>query len=117
MKNLKNIIFVLVALFCNTALQSQTPYNQDTEIISGIYDGFDGEHFTFIYTNEEDEEDMILFVKANPDAIKKFNLNNEKFIGKKFNITFISETEIEVDEDGEEQEYYFRTIIDLELLD
>ncbi|TPN87079.1 hypothetical protein [Aquimarina algicola] len=90
---------------------------EETETIIGVFEGFDGEHFTFNYTNEENEEDVVLFSKANSEVLEKFNLSSEKFIGKTFNITFITETETEVDEDGDEQEYDVRTIVDLELLD
>ncbi len=117
MKKSKNIIFVLITLFfCNVTIQAQAS-NEDTETITGVFDGFDGEHFTFNYTNEEDEEDVILFTKVKSEVLKKFNLKGEKFIGKTFNITFITETETEIDEDGDEQEYTVRIIIDLELLD
>ncbi|GAA4273136.1 hypothetical protein U6A24_07660 [Aquimarina gracilis] len=117
MKNSKNVVFVLIALFfCTLTVKAQTS-DEETETITGVFDGFDGEHFTFNYTNEEDEEDVVLFAKANSEVLKKFNLSNEKFMGKTFNITFITETETDVDEDGDEQEYDVRTIVDLELLD
>lgn len=117
MKNPKNMVFVLIALFfCSVTVKAQAS-DEDTESIIGVFDGFNGEHFTFSYTNEEDEEDIILFAKTSPEVLKKFSLRNEKFKGKTFNITFITETETEIDEDGDEQEYNVRTIVGIELLD
>ena len=117
MKNSKNVVFVLLALFFCTLTVKAQGHNEETETITGVFDGFDGEHFTFTYTNEEDEEDILLFPKITPELLKKYNLSDEKFMGKTFNITFITETETEIDEDEDEQEYDVRTIIDLELID
>ncbi len=117
MKNSKNIIFVLIAtFFYGITIQAQVP-NHETEIITGVFDGFDREYFTFNYTNEDEEEDIILFAKIKTEVLKKINLNDEGFIGKTFNITFVTEIITEIDDDGDEQEYNVRTITDLELLD
>ncbi|WP_025740855.1 hypothetical protein [Aquimarina pacifica] len=117
MKNSKNVVFVLITFFFCSVTANTQALDKDTETITGVFDSFDGEHFIFSYTNEEDEEDVIVFAKANSEILKKFNLSSEKFMSKTFNITFITETETEIDEDGDEQEYSFRTIVDLELLD
>ncbi|MFC5048319.1 hypothetical protein ACFSTE_02735 [Aquimarina hainanensis] len=117
MKKSKNLVFVLIALFFCTLTVKAQESDQETETIIGVFDGFDGENFSFNYTTEEDEEDIMLFPNIKPELLKKYNLNDEKFMGKTFNITFITETETEIDEDGDEQEYDVRTIIGLELID
>lgn len=118
MKNLKTIALVMLTLlFSNTVINAQEASDQDTETVTGVFDGFDGEHFTFNYINEDDDEGLMLFVKISPEVLEQHNLNDEGFIGKSFNITFTSETVTEMDEDGDEQEYIVRTIINLELLD
>ncbi|WP_299242954.1 hypothetical protein [uncultured Aquimarina sp.] len=116
MKNSKNIVFILITLFsCTLTLKAQVS-DEETETITAVFDGFDGENFSFNYVTEDDEEDIMLFPKIKPELLKKYNLSNEIFMGKTFNITFITETETEVDEDGDEQEYDVRTIVNLELL-
>ncbi|WP_035084897.1 hypothetical protein [Aquimarina latercula] len=118
MKNLKNYLFVILALFlCSNIVKAQENINVDTETITGVFDGFDGENFTFNYTTEDGDDDTMLFPKANPEVLKEYNLSNDKLVGKTFKVTFISETETEEDEDGDEQEYTVRTIVNLELLD
>lgn len=118
MKKFENItLIILTLLFCNPVLYAQEIIDEDTEAITGVFDEFDGENFTFNYTNEDNEEDIMLFSKVNPGVLEKYNLSEEKYKGKTFNITFISETETEADEDGDEQEYTVRTIVDLKLLD
>jgi len=116
MKNSLNTVFILIVLsFCMLSVKAQVS-DEETETITGVFDGFDGEYFTFNYLTEEGEEDIMLFAKANPEALNKVQLSNEKFIGKTFNITFITETEVELDDGGDELEYIVRTIIDLEFL-
>ncbi|SHJ09203.1 hypothetical protein [Aquimarina spongiae] len=115
MKNSKNVLFVLIALFYCTLTVKAQGLDEETETITGVFEGFDGEHFNFNYTTEDDEEDVMLFAKANPEVLEKFNLSNSKYVGKVFNVTYISEIETELDDDGDEQEYTVRTIIDLEL--
>ncbi|GAA0730280.1 hypothetical protein GCM10009430_41380 [Aquimarina litoralis] len=117
MKNLINTTFIIIVLFFGVTTVKAQETNQEKEIIEGVFDGFDGENFTFKYITEDGDEDIVLFPKAEPEVLEKYNLSDEKFIGKKFNITFKTEWETETDEDGDEQEYELRTIIDLELLD
>lgn len=56
-----------------------------------------------------------LFLELSLKMLKKHNLCNNKYVGKTFNIVFNSK--IEIEEDGDEQEYIIRTIIGLELLE
>lgn len=118
MKNTKNIILLVLTLLVNIAIsKTSSNFDQDTETITGVFDGFDGESYSFNHTNDDDEEDVLFFSKIDLELLKKYDLSDEKFIGKTFTVTFISETITEIDEDGDEQEYDKRTIVGLELLE
>ncbi|WP_378178596.1 hypothetical protein [Aquimarina sp. SS2-1] len=116
-KPIYTICSMILLFFCSLHTNAQESLDQDTETITGVFDTFDGENFIFNITDENNEEDIMLFSKANDGVLTKYNLSDEKYSGKTFSITFISETETEVDEDGDEQAYTVRTITDLELLD
>ena len=120
---MKQINIILIAVFAiamtPNKLQSNTPHNNcsDTKVITGIYDGFDGENFTFIRTMANDVEEYLFFPKINTELLKKYDLSEDLFKGKLFAVTFSLEIETEIDEDGDEQEYDVYTITNLELLD
>ncbi len=130
MKNLKILVFVITSIwFCSYTAIAQEEEEveeieeiveenlQGPETITGTFDGFEGDHYSFNYTNEEDEEDSILFDKITPEVLKMYNLKDKKYIGKTFEITFISESQTEVDEDGDKQEFIKRRITVLKPLD
>lgn len=119
MKHIKKLIPVVFTLFfcIHTFAIEKIDNNQETETITGVYDGYDGDTFGFKYTDEDGEEDIIVFSKISSEVSEKEDLSEGKYIGKIFNITYISETETEIDEEGDEQEYVVRTIIALEQVD
>ncbi|GGX22742.1 hypothetical protein [Aquimarina muelleri] len=118
MKYIKNLIPVLFVLFCSyMPVVEKAGNNQETETITGVFDGYDGDTFSFKYTNEDGEEDVVIFPKISSEVDEKEDLSGDVYIGKTFNITYISEVETEIDEDGNEQEYVTRTIVALELVD
>ncbi|WP_438425773.1 hypothetical protein [Aquimarina macrocephali] len=124
MKILKNVLLLMITLlFFNYSVIAQEEEEeieevveeipQGSRIIQGTFDGFDGESYSFNYKDEEGEDDVFFFTKIVPEVLKTYDLKGNKFEGKAFEITFISETETEIDEDGDEQEYTRRTIIGL----
>jgi len=120
MKQINIILIVVFAvLMTSNRLQSKTSLNDclDIKVITCIYDGFDGENFTFIRIKEGDAEEYLFFQKILTEVLEKYNLSEDKFKGKLFEVTFSSEIETEIDEDGDEQEYDVFTITNLELLD
>lgn len=118
MENLKKVGFVIFTMLLGIyAVQAQKDIDKGNETIKGFFDNFDEENFTFIYLNGHNKEDTISFPRITPEILKKYNLSNNKYVGKTFNIIFNSEIEIEIEEDGDEQEYIIRTIIGLELLE
>lgn len=119
MKFIKKIVpVVFVLFFCSyIPVVEKSENNQETEVITGIFEGYDGDVFSFKYTNEDGEEDVIVFLKISSDVSEKEDLTGDTHVGKTYNITYVSETETEIDEDGDEQEYVIRTIVALELVD
>ena len=119
MKHLKILALMMTAiLFCSfTAIAQEEEEEeeieetqQEPETIKGTFDGFGGDVYSFNYKNEDDEDDTIFFNAINTEVLKMYNLKDKKFIGKLFEITFISESEKEIDEDGDEQEFIKKTI-------
>ncbi len=119
MKYIKILIpVVFVLFFCSyIPVIEKAENNQETEVITGIFEGYDGDVFSFKYTNEDGEDDVIVFPKISSEVSEKEDLTGDMYVGKTCNITYVSEVETEIDEDGDEQEYIIRTIVALELVD
>jgi hypothetical protein len=66
--------------------------------------------------DEEGDEFTITFQHINTEILKNFKLNSEELIGSKFVVTYTTETEIETDEDGFEEEIETNTIVALKKL-
>ncbi|MHA7058526.1 hypothetical protein ACWGOQ_0014985 [Aquimarina sp. M1] len=124
MKNLKALFLMMTILFYGfTTTPKESKKNegsttnilQESESIEAIFDGLEDGSYDFSFTNEDGDEDVMFFTKITPEALKLYNLKDKSFIGKKFEITFTSEIEIETDEDGDKQEFEIRTITDLKL--
>ncbi|MFD2562840.1 hypothetical protein [Aquimarina rubra] len=87
------------------------------EVIKGVFEGFEGDSFSFNYKNEDNEEDTLFFKDITPEVLKTYNLKDKKYIGKKFEVTFSFAYEDEVDEDGDKQQFIKRTVTGLKPLD
>ncbi|WP_190808379.1 hypothetical protein [Flagellimonas sp. S3867] len=94
------IIFTLLAALVNE------PETQEF-IIEAAYVGIEEGVYTFIDDDELEYEFSDIDVKAS----KKYNLDSEKFVGKKFEITYWMDTEI--DENDEEYDIYIIVNLDL----
>lgn len=85
-----------------------TPTN--TKTVEAVFDGYDGEGYSFSASTEENSEDTLAlyFTTVDKELIDEFNLESEDTIGEKFTITYSLETETIENEEGEEekQEFY-----------
>jgi hypothetical protein len=69
--------------------------------------------FVFTFKDEDGENSSMSFEKISEEARKMFDLSSEKFVGKTFNIDFITENIVDNDDDMLES---IRTIISLKQL-
>lgn len=93
---LKSIFLIFVATGFTTLKTNNTNSNETTVIATfGGYDEL-GYNFSFI-NEEEEEEEIITFESISESLLKKYNLKDEAFIGKKFKITYT----IEISENDE----------------
>lgn len=98
---MKALFITLLALISLVGLET----NQDKITMKATFDGYEDE--TFYFTDEE--ESSYEFQKIDPVAIKKYDLNDDKFKGKKFEVTYTIETDLDENDD----EYTIYTILDL----
>ena len=100
MKTLLIAIFV-IGSFSFTSIQDKTT-------VSAIFDGIENETYYF----SDDADTAHVFDAISDEAIKKFDLNNEKYNGQTFKITYSTETIM----DEMENKMEVLTIEDLEIL-
>jgi len=84
---------------------------QKEKTIIATFSGY--EEGVYSFSNSDDE--VFEFEKINANILKDFDLKSEKYLNKKFKITYKEET-IKVEEDGNEEEYEVWTITKLELV-
>jgi len=81
---------------------------QEKTTITAIFDGIENE----VYYFSDDADVTHIFDTISEEAIKKFDLSNEKYNGQTFKITYTSETIMDEMENNME----VLTIVDLEIL-
>lgn len=81
---------------------------QDERTIKATFDWYDDGTYYFTDAEEESYE----FQKIDSIASKKYNLMDDKFNGKKFEVKYV----IESDLDADDEEYTFYSILDLKLI-
>ena len=108
-------VFTLTS-FKNVSVINGVYHVQNTNVINAVYDGHEDYGYNFITKNEENEEYTITFQAISETLLKSFNLKSEALIGTKFKITYTTEVEVSVDEDGYEDEEEINTITKLEKL-
>jgi len=101
---MKTLFISLLAIISFVGLET----NQDEITIKATFDGYEEE--TFYFT--EEEESSYEFQKIDPVASNKYNLQDDKFKGKKFEVTYMTETDLDENDD----EYTIYTILDLKLV-
>jgi len=83
--------------------------DQETVTIQATFDGYtEG-----IYSFTENDELLYEFQKIEDAASTKYDLTEDQYIGKTFNVTYTIETEI----DNDDEEYQVYSIVDLKLVE
>lgn len=89
-----------IVLICMMTLFSVNNNTVGLEVIDANYQGYDGEYYTFKDSSGIPWE----FDRIAPEAIEMFDLSDEKYINKRFKITY--EVLSELDENDDEIEVY-----------
>ena len=110
MKNLFFLLFVAVL-----SLNVATAQN-DSQTITGTFEGYEGDAYSFAYIDEYGDEDSMFFTKITPEVLKSFDLKSSKLVGKKFQISYTIEVISETDEDGDTYEIEEKTITSLKAM-
>lgn len=98
---------ILLGLFSMVVLNS-FGQEQQNKTVTAVFVGYeDG-----IYYFSNDEDDSYDFEKIDAKVLKTFNLNDKKYLNKKFKITYKEEKV----EDENEEEYEIWVIVKLELI-
>jgi len=97
-----------LVIICTVLATFATAPKTQELTIEATYVGFEEGIYVFV-----DDEAEYQFVDINARASKKFQLNSDEFIGKRFKVTY--DTDTEVDENDEEYDVFI--IIDLDLID
>jgi hypothetical protein len=100
---MKTLFITLFAFISLNGLQT----NQDKITVNATFDGYEDE--TYYFTDEEDG--VYEFQKIDSVASSKYDLQNAKFKGEKFEVTYTIETDLDENDD----EYSLYTILDLKL--
>ncbi len=100
---MKTLYILFVAFVSIMAVEK----NQDKITVTATYDGYEEETYHFTDIDEISYE----FQKVDSVASKKFDLQDAQYKGKKFDVTYILETDLDENDD----EYSMYTILDLKL--
>ena len=98
MKN--TIIKTVFILFVGVSLAFATKQDKILEPIKTVatFQGYDEYGYTFLFENEEGDEDVITFETISEKILKIYNLKDNKFVDQVFEITYdykVSDDEIE----------------------
>ncbi|MFD1615614.1 hypothetical protein [Gelatiniphilus marinus] len=106
---MKNYLLVLVSFF--TLSFATTLDAQDEVATTAVFNGFDGESYSFTTQAKGAEEaKTIVFNDVSAEILKQFDLKSDAFKGKYFSITYTVATETLVNSDGEEEDVEVFTI-------
>ena len=100
-------LFILFFAFTTTIIAVK---NQDKEIVKAIFNEFEDD--VYYFTNVNEEEGTYNFDKIDGIASKKYDLKDVKYKGKTFEVTYITETDLDENDD----EFSTFTILDLKLI-
>ncbi|MDY0779566.1 hypothetical protein [Tenacibaculum sp. IB213877] len=78
------ILFITTGFTINSAIQ--TTANPITVIAT--FDGYDEFGYNFLFTNDEDEEEIVSFETISAEILKTYNLKDETLKGEQFEITY-----------------------------
>ncbi|CAM1369579.1 hypothetical protein [Tenacibaculum xiamenense] len=94
---LLNSFFILVVIM-GLSFKEKAPLDNDPIKLEATYKGTDFSGYTFGYLDDDDEEIELTFDDISQELLSKYDLDDEKFIGKKFEIIYsiiISDDEYE----------------------
>ena len=112
-----SIKFSLIVLLMFAGLSSFTSISsQETSKLVGVYDGHEVYGYNFIYLDQNKDERTMTFQEIDESVLDKFDLDSEALVGAKFEVTYNTGIEIEIDEDGTEYENEINTITALKQL-
>ena len=98
-------LFILLLVWITT--MSSIERDQQTATIKATFDGYtEG-----VYSFTENDELLYEFQKIEDAASMKYDLTDDQYIGKNFNVTYTIETEV----DNDDEEYQVYSIVDLKL--
>ncbi|TYP98878.1 hypothetical protein C7447_102196 [Tenacibaculum adriaticum] len=88
----------LLLTFVSFTTKKETIQN-DPITIEATFDGFDEDGFSFSFTNDDDENETIIFETISSDLLKKYDLKSDELIGEEFELTY--KTQAPNDEDSD----------------
>ena len=104
-----SILFISLTSFTNSI--------QDTQYVSGAFDGHEDYGYNFIVINDEEEERTMTFHEVETEVLNSYDLDSEDLIGTTFKITYTIDKETVLDENGDEEENETLTIVDLKAME
>ena len=129
MKEFKILLYVFIGLCfgsCKTqaqqeenksAIETTHQVQEDAVVMLGRFESYEEGFFSFKFKNEDGNKDLVTFSEIEGGILKTYDLRNQKYAGKKFEIRYKVEEKPEIDPDGETQYRRVRTIVGLKLLD
>jgi hypothetical protein len=85
--------------------------NQENKTVKAIFDYHDEGVYYFTVSNDDDDDETYAFQKIEKDALKSYDLADNNYEGKTFNITYKIETE--TDEFDEESDVWVIVLLEL----
>lgn len=110
---MKNLFFFLCFTISGLNI---TVAQENSQTITGTFEGYEGDAYSFAFIDEYGDEDSMFFSKIKPEVLKSFDLKSSKLIGKKFQVTYAIEIISETDEDGDTYETEEKTITGIKAL-
>ena len=108
---------LVVVLLTLTSFKNVSVFNNQEIIeVNAVYDGHEDYGYNFIAMDSDDIEYIITFQEVKKDVLKAFDLDSEALINQEFKISYTTKTVVTEDDDGDEYEEEFLTIVKLEKL-
>jgi hypothetical protein len=110
---MKSVLKYTVILLVMITAFSFTKISQTTETVTGVFKGLEDYGYSFL-VNKADKEFLITFHDIEETLLEKHDLTTDLFLGETFKVTYTIATETIEDEEGNEVDSEFLTIIALE---
>lgn len=101
-KVLKFLVVIFLSMGYTVQAQSDDLSQAEAKVITGVYEELMDDGYKFWVA--KGNEDSIVFARALSEVLKKFDLDSEELIGKKFEITYKTITEVVEYGDEEDEE-------------